>query len=118
MSGMDDLRVCRDTLAEIRRRTRMLEDMREVGKRPGVRQAIQREEAALREARRAYLGALSRSVEAMAGMPEGPRSVLWQAYVLGKSNMQIAESLSYARRSVVRLKREGTAMLEAARDEA
>lgn len=109
---MEDLLACRDALLDIRRHNQTLEALRALDERADPRQALGQAEKDLRTARLSYLRSLGRSVEAMAGMPEGPRAVLWQAFVLGKSNTQIGDSLGYARRSVVRLKKCGLDWLE------
>lgn len=106
-NGKDRLFACREALGEIRRHHKLLDQLRAVDGRAGTAGTILDVEEGLREARLAYTRALSDSVEALAGMPDAPRAVLWQAYVLGKSNTQIAEALHFARRSVVRLKKTG-----------
>lgn len=112
VGGHEKLKDCKRKLESIRRLNRELEALRlpETGIIP--KETISRKEKELREARFGYIKAMSTGIEAMAGMPESSRAVLWRAYMLGMSNTQIAEGLHYARRSVLRLKRAGLEWME------
>ena len=110
MNGMEHLEGCREALGEISSYNRLLDELRRTE--PRDLDSILQAQKDLRAARLRYVRALGKSVEAMAGMPEAQRAVLWQAYVLGKSNTRIADCLHFARRSVVRLKKAGKEWLE------
>ena len=112
MSGFEHLKACKANLQRIKRLNGELEALREPGCRMLGAEVVAAKERELLAARHGYLRAMAAGIEAMAGMPEGPRGVLWRAYVLGLSNGQIADNMHYARRSVIRLKQAGIEWLE------
>ena len=112
MNGIKSLKACKANLIRIKRLNAELEELRQPGCSLVAAEVLDAKEREWREARQGFVKAMAESIEAMAGMPEGPRAVLWQAFVLGKSNTQIGDSLGYARRSVVRLKKCGLDWLE------
>lgn len=113
MNGIKSLKACKANLIRIKRLNAELEELRQPGCSLVAAEVLDAKEREWREARQGFVRAMGESIEAMAGMPEGPRGVLWRAYVLGLSNGQIAESMHYARRSVIRLKQSGFDWLEA-----
>lgn len=104
---MKDLAACRERIAEIQQLNWDLEGLRRLDKELPDRASEKEIERLLKTARLAYVQALSRAIVKMAGMPRNKRAVMWSFYVLGMSITQTANRLHYARRSVLRLKKEG-----------
>lgn len=111
-AGMGALNACREGLDNIRSAQQDLNDLRLLHAETPIWDRLRNKEQELKQARLSYLRALAASVEQMAGMPDGMRSVMWRSYVLGMSNQEVADSLHYAKRSVCRIKKRGIAWME------
>lgn len=107
MRGIEVLETCRERLRDIRRLNGELEELRQPDCALCATPVQAEKEKELREARFGYIRAMAGGIEALGGMPDSQRAVLWRAYMLGMSNTQIACALHYARRSVLRLKKSG-----------